>query len=117
MLVATLLFPIFLFIFGSPDGGPILTGYIGAILQGSAFLAIGLWASSLTDSQMVAAGISFFVLLGLWLSDNIGPASGGVFGQIVSYTSLINHIQGFSQGVVDSKDLIFYITVITAGLV
>jgi ABC-2 type transport system permease protein len=117
MLVATLLFPLFLFIFGSPDRGPILTGYLGALLQGSAFLAIGLWASSLTENQIVSAVVSFILLLALWLSDNIGQASGGTFGQIVGYTSLINHIQGFAQGVVDSKDVIFYLTVIGGGLV
>jgi ABC-2 type transport system permease protein len=117
MLLATLLFPLFLFIFGSPDRGPILTGYLGALLQGSAFLAIGLWASSLTENQIVSAVISFILLLALWLSDNIGQASGGIFGQIVGYTSLINHIQGFAQGVVDSKDVIFYLTVIGGGLV
>jgi ABC-2 type transport system permease protein len=117
MLAATLLFPLFLFIFGSPDAGPILTGYLGAILQGSAFLAVGLWASSLTESQIVSAVVSFIVLLALWLSDSIGQASGGIFGQIVGYTSLINHIQGFSQGVIDTKDVVFYLTVIGAGLV
>ena len=95
----------------------ILTGYLGALLQGSAFLAIGLWASSLTENQIVSAVISFILLLALWLSDNIGQASGGIFGQIVGYTSLINHIQGFAQGVVDSKDVIFYLTVIGGGLV
>jgi ABC-2 type transport system permease protein len=65
----------------------------------------------------VSAVISFILLLALWLSDNIGQASGGIFGQIVGYTSLINHIQGFAQGVVDSKDVIFYLTVIGGGLV
>ena len=117
MLVATLVFPFFLFIFGTPDVGPILTGYLGAVLQGSAFLAVGLLASSLTESQIVSAVVSFVVLLALWLSDNIGQAAGGLFGQIVGYTSLINHIQGFSQGVIDSKDVVFYLTVIGAGLV
>lgn len=117
MLAATLLFPLFLFVFGSPDAGPILTGYLGALLQGSAFLAIGLWVSSLTDSQVVAAIVTFILLLALWLSDSIGTASGGVFGQLVSYTSLITRIQGFSQGVVDSKDLIFYLTVIAGGII
>jgi ABC-2 type transport system permease protein len=117
MLVATLVFPFFLFIFGSPDVGPILTGYLGAVLQGSAFLAVGLLASSLTESQIVSAVVSFVVLLALWLSDNIGQAAGGLFGQIVGYTSLINHIQGFSQGVIDTKDVVFYLTVIGAGLV
>jgi gliding motility-associated transport system permease protein len=117
MLVATLVFPFFLFVFGTPDVGPILTGYLGAVLQGSAFLAVGLLASSLTESQIVSAVVSFVVLLALWLSDNIGQAAGGLFGQIVGYTSLINHIQGFSQGVIDSKDVVFYLTVIGAGLV
>ena len=117
MLVATLVFPFFLFIFGKPDVGPILTGYLGAVMQGSAFLAVGLLASSLTESQIVSAVVSFVVLLALWLSDNIGQAAGGLFGQIVGYTSLINHIQGFSQGVIDSKDVVFYLTVIGAGLV
>jgi ABC-2 type transport system permease protein len=117
MLVATLVFPFFLFVFGTPDVGPIITGYLGAVLQGSAFLAVGLLASSLTESQIVSAVVSFVVLLALWLSDNIGQASGGLFGQIVGYTSLINHIQGFSQGVIETKDVIFYLTVIGAGLV
>jgi ABC-2 type transport system permease protein len=117
MLVATLVFPFFLFVFGSPDVGPIVTGYLGAVLQGSAFLAVGLLASSLTESQIVSAVVSFVVLLALWLSDNIGQAAGGLFGQIVGYTSLINHIQGFSQGVIETKDVIFYLTVIGAGLV
>ncbi len=117
MLVATVLFPIFLFVFGSPDAGPILTGYLGALLQGSAFLAIGLFISSVTDSQVVSAIVTFVLLLALWLADSIGTASGGAFGTLISYVSLITRIQGFSQGVVDSKDLIFYLTVIAAGII
>jgi ABC-2 type transport system permease protein len=117
MLIPTLLFALFLFIFGNPDRGPMLTGYIGALLQGSAFLAVGLWASSLTENQIVAAVVAFIVLLTLWLSDNLGQALGGTAGQIIGYLSLVNHIQGFAQGVVDSKDVIFYLTVIGGGLV
>jgi ABC-2 type transport system permease protein len=86
-------------------------------LQGSAFLAVGLWASSLTENQIVAAVVSFIVLLVLWLSDNLGQTLGGQIGTIVSYLSLVNHIQGFAQGTVESKDVIFYLTVIAAGLV
>ena len=55
MLGLTLLFPLFLFIFGSPDTGPIITGYLGIFLQAAAFLSVGLWASSLTQNQIVAA--------------------------------------------------------------
>jgi ABC-2 type transport system permease protein len=117
MLVPTLLFALFLFVFGNPDRGPMLTGYIGAILEGGAFLAVGVWASSLTENQVVSAIVSFVLLLAFWLSDNVGQALGGTGGQIVGYLSLVNHVQGFSQGVIDSKDVVFYLTVIAAGLV
>jgi ABC-2 type transport system permease protein len=117
MLIPTLLFVVFLLIYGNPDRGPMITGYLGVILQGSAFLAVGLWASSLSENQIVAAVVSFIALLVAWLSDNIGQAVGGTLGQIVSYLSLTSHIQGFSQGTIDSKDVIFYLTVIAAGLV
>jgi ABC-2 type transport system permease protein len=117
MLGLTLLFPIFLFIFGNPDRGPILTGYLGVLLQAAAFLAVGLWASSLTQNQIVAAIIAFALLLILWLSDNLGQFLGGTIGQIVSYTSVINHFQSFPQGVIESKDVIYYLTLVVAGIV
>lgn len=117
MLLPTVVYAVFLMVFGNPDRGPMLTGYIGAILQGSAFLAVGLWASSLTENQVVSAIVSFVLLLAFWLSDNVGQALGGTAGQIVGYLSLVNHIQGFSQGVIDTKDVVFYLTVIGAGLV
>jgi ABC-2 type transport system permease protein len=117
MLALTLLFPLFLFIFGSPDKGPIITGYLGIFLQAAAFLSVGLWASSLTHNQIVAAIVSFALLLVLWLSDNLGQFLGGTIGQIVSYTSVINHFQSFPQGVIESKDVIYYLTLVIAGIV
>ncbi|MBV9170240.1 MAG: ABC transporter permease subunit [Chloroflexi bacterium] len=117
MLGLTLLFPLFLFIFGQPDSGPIITGYIGVLLQAAAFLAVGLWASSLTQNQIVAALVAFALLLILWLSDNLGQFLGGTIGTIVSYTSVINHFQSFPQGVIQTNDVIYYLTVISAGLV
>src|SRR5205085_7645490 len=117
MLGLTLLFPAFLFMFGSPDKGPIITGYIGIFLQAAAFLSVGLWASSLTQNQIVAAIISFAALLILWLSDNLGQFLGGTVGQIVSYTSVINHFQEFPHGVIETKDVIYYLTLVVAGIV
>jgi ABC-2 type transport system permease protein len=117
MLVLTLLFPAFLFMFGSPDLGPIITGYVGVFLQAAAFLAVGLWASSLTGNQIVAAIIAFALLLILWLSDNLGQFLGGTVGSIVSYTSVINHFQSFPQGVIQSNDVIYYLTLVLAGIV
>jgi ABC-2 type transport system permease protein len=117
MLSLTLLFPLFLFIFGNPDKGPIIAGYVGIFLQAAAFLSIGLWASSLTQNQIVAAIVSFAALLILWLSDNLGQFLGGTIGSIVSYTSVINHFQTFPQGVIQSNDVIYYLTLVIAGIV
>jgi ABC-2 type transport system permease protein len=117
MVGLTLLYPLFLFIFGNPDRGPIVAGYLGVLLQAGAFLAVGLWASSLTENQIVAAVLAFIFLLVLWLSDNLGQSLGGTLGTIVSYTSVINHFQDFPQGVINTKDVIYYLTMIVAGLV
>jgi len=117
MLGLTLLYPLFLFVFGNPDRGPIITGYLGVFLQAAAFLAIGLRASSMTQNQIVAAIIAFALLLVLWLSDNLGQFLGGSVGQIVSYTSVINHFNSFPQGVIQTNDVIYYLTLILAGIV
>ena len=117
MVGLTLLYPLFLFVFGNPDRGPIVAGYVGVILQASAFLAVGLWASSLTENQIVAAVLAFIFLLVLWRSDNLGQSLGGAVGTIVSYTSVINHFQDFPQGVINTKDVIYYLSMVAAGLV
>ena len=117
MLGLTLLFPLFLFIYGNPDRGPIITGYVGIFLQAAAFLSIGLWASSLTQNQIVAAIVSFALLLILWLSENLGQFLGGTIGSIISYTSVITHFQSFPQGVIQSNDVIYYLSLVLAGIV
>src|SRR5205814_4891466 len=117
MVGLTLLYPLFLFVFGNPDQGPILTGYVGVILQAAAFLAVGLWASSLTENQIVAAVLAFVFLLVLWLSDSLGQSLGGTIGTIVSYTSVANHFNDFPTGVINTKDVLYYLTMVAAGLV
>jgi ABC-2 type transport system permease protein len=117
MVGLTLVYAVFLFLWGNPDRGPIGAGYLGIILQASAFLAVGLWASSLTENQIVAAVLSFIFLLVLWLSDNLGQTLPSPVGTIVSYTSVITHFQEFPQGVINLKDVVFYLTMIVAGLV
>jgi len=117
MLALTVLYPIFLLIFGNPDKGPILAGYLGVLLQGAAFMAVGLFASSLTQNQIIAALLAFAFLLILWLSDNLGQFLGGTLGSIVSYVSVTNHFQDFPNGVINSKDVVYYLTLIAGGLV
>jgi ABC-2 type transport system permease protein len=99
---------VLLMIYGRPEVGPILAGYVGLFLLGAAFIALGTLASSLTENQIVAAAISFGLLLIFWVigwSSQI--ASGGV-GRLLSHLSLLDHFDSFPKGVIDTKDVIFY---------
>jgi ABC-2 type transport system permease protein len=109
MLLLTLVFAAFLF--------ALFAGYLGVLLQAAAFLAIGLWASSLTQNQIVAAVVAFAVLLFMWLSESLGPRLGQPVGTIVSYVSVFGHNADFARGVVTTKDTVFFLTVVAAGLV
>jgi ABC-2 type transport system permease protein len=117
MIALTLVYAVFLLLWGNPDRGPLAAGYLGIILQAAAFLAVGLWASSITENQIVAAVLAFIFLLVLWLSESIGGAISGPVGQAVTYISVTSHLQEFQQGVINLKDIVFYLTMVAAGLV
>ena len=116
MIACTLYFPALLFALGTPDQGPIVTGYLGVILQAAAFLAIGLMASSLTQNQIVAAVLTFAILLIMWLSESVANFVGRPFGDIMRYLSVTQHFQDFSRGVIDSSHVIYFLSVIAAAL-
>jgi len=116
MFGCTLYFPILLEFLGNPDEGPMVAGYVGVFLQGMAFLAIGLMASSLTQNQIVAAAITFVTLLLLWLSDALSRVVGGPAGQIASYISITKRFEDMPRGVLDTKDVIFFLSIVVACL-
>jgi ABC-2 type transport system permease protein len=116
LLVMTLYFPILLEILGNPDEGPMVGGYIGILLQGMAFLAIGLMASALTQNQIIAAAITFVTLLILWLSDLLSRTLSGPASQIAQYVSITKRFEDMPRGVIDTKDIIFFVTIIVACL-
>jgi ABC-2 type transport system permease protein len=105
-----------LFAWGKPDLKPVLVAYLGLILQGGTLLAIGVFISTTTRNQIIAGGVTFFVCLLLWLLswftafDNSGPA------QVVNYLSIVTHMENFSKGVLDSKDAVFYCSMIFFSL-
>ena len=111
MLILTLYFPILLMIFGDPDTGPILTSYLGLFLLGCASLAIGIFASSLTPNQIVSAVVAGGILFGLWFLGMVGSLIPEPLGEILSYFSLSQHFPGFVRGVVDTRDVIYYLSV------
>jgi ABC-2 type transport system permease protein len=116
MFALTLYFPALLFIFGTPDPGPIVTGYLGSILAAAALAAIGLFFSSLTESQMVAAFLAFATNLVLWLSESMSGFVNKTLGDALKFLSVTGHSQDFSRGVIDSSHLIYFLSVVVAAL-
>ena len=116
MLAMTLYFPLLLQMFGNPDRGPMVGGYLGVLLQGMAFLAIGLMASALTQNQIIAAAVTFVTLLLLWLSDSLSRQFTGIPGQVAQYVSITKRFEDMPRGVIDTKDIVFFVTVIIACL-
>ena len=116
MLAFTLYYPALLFIFGNPDRGPMIAGYIGVVLQAAAFLAVGLLASSLTQNQIVAAVLTFAILLIMWLSEAVANFVGKPASDVMRYLSVTSHFQDFSRGVIDSSHVIYFLSVVAAAL-
>jgi ABC-2 type transport system permease protein len=116
MLAVSFLHIMFLFLWGKPDLGPILAGYLGLLLIGGAYLALGLFFSSLTQNQIVAGVISFAMFLLLYVIGWSGQFVGETLGHVLEYVSFITHYQDFEKGVVDTKDILFFATFVFFGL-
>lgn len=116
MLAVSALNFIWLFAFGNPEVAPILTGYLGLLLMGGSFIALGVFISNLTRNQLVAAALTFSVLLMLLLVNWIGEGSGPVMRAVVSGLSVFQHFEDFSRGVIDTQHVIYYLSFIGFGL-
>jgi ABC-2 type transport system permease protein len=93
-------------------------GYLGIFLLGASLLALGQFLSSLTESQIVAGIWTFLVFLMLWVMDfMIRGNSGTVAGSVAQYLSILRHLNDFFRGVLDSSNLIYYVSLIVLGLV
>ncbi len=112
MLVFSAVYVVVIKAYGNADLGPVLTGYLGLFLLGGSFLAAGLFSSSLTENQIVAAVISFGILLVFWI---IG-ASSDAESSILGYLSIINHLDNFTKGVIELKGVVYYLSFIFFGL-
>jgi ABC-2 type transport system permease protein len=107
---------IFLFAYGQPDWRPMLVGYLGLLLQGGALLAIGTAISTMTKNQIIAGGATFSVCLLLWILDWVSSYETAAWAKVMSYLSVVTHYEPFSKGVMDTRDIVFYLSVIFFGL-
>ena len=105
-----------LFAYGRPDWRPILVGYLGLLLQGGCLLAIGTFISTTTRNQIIAGVATFAVCLMLWVLDWLTAFETSTWSKVVSYLSVVTHFEPFAKGVLDSKDIVFYISLIFFGL-
>ena len=109
MLALTLFYPLLVAYFARVEWGPLATGYLGLLLMGATFLGVGIFASSLTENQIVASIITFGVLLIFWVIGWSSDYLGGTWGRVLSHLSLIEHFDGFAKGVLDTRDVLYYV--------
>ncbi|MGH9480989.1 MAG: ABC transporter permease, partial [Terriglobales bacterium] len=103
-------------VYSAPDLRAAGACFLGLLLLGSAFLALGLLISSFTRNQIVAGVITFVLFLLLWVADWVTSYGSGVISHVVSYLSVTAHLQNFTQGIISVKDVVFYLSLIAAGL-
>jgi ABC-2 type transport system permease protein len=116
MLAATLLYIGVLFVYGNPEWRPLVAGYLGLLLMGGAFLSLGLLISSTTNNQIVAGVVTFVVFLLLWIIGWFADSAGPTIGPITQFLSITEHFDDFSKGIIDTKHVIYYLSLITFGL-
>jgi ABC-2 type transport system permease protein len=114
VLLLSLTIPISIALIGHPDLGQIACQYIGAMLMGAAYVAIGLWVSSLTENQIIAFILGVVVTFGLFIIGNpfVTMVLPSVMVPVFSYLSLGSHFESIGRGVIDSRDIIYYFSVI-----
>jgi ABC-2 type transport system permease protein len=116
LLALTLVYPGLVSAFTRVEWGPVLTGYLGLLLTGATFLAVGVLVSSLTENQIVAGFGAFGILLAFWIVGWGAEWASGNLRAVLQYVSIPEHIDGFSRGVIDTKDVVYYLSAIGLAL-
>lgn len=116
MLLPTLSYPIFISFLGDLDWGPVVAGYCGAVLLGSAYCAIGIFASSVTRNQIIAFIIGALICFVLTMINQMLFFFPSTLLNVISYLGIGTHFQNIAKGIVDSRDLLYFFSVIFIGL-
>lgn len=110
LLAPTLFYVITCCIFGKPDAGPIIGGYAGAVLLAAAFCAVGVFASSITKNQILSFFISFAICIVLTMLDYFAQLIPGGIYKVVTFVSARSHFMSISRGIIDTRDLIYFVS-------
>jgi ABC-2 type transport system permease protein len=116
MVALSGLFGILLVSYGNPEVPMMLSGYLGLALMATVFLAVGTLISSFTDNVVIAYVGTLFALLVLYTIGWLGETTQGAAGRIVRYASITEHFSELAKGVIDTKDLVYFATLLLIGL-
>jgi ABC-2 type transport system permease protein len=116
MLLLTGVYPLILVLYGNPETGVILSGFLGLLLLATAFVSVGLLTSSLTENQIIAAVSCLVLLLLLYVISWPADTAGETMGAVLKYVSLTEHFAEMVKGVVDTRDLAYFGSVIVLAL-
>jgi ABC-2 type transport system permease protein len=103
---------------GPIDHGAVWTGYLGLLLMSATYISIGVFTSSISDNQIVSFLLALFIgIFFHWIFDIVASTFTGVLGEIFSFLSVSTHYESVARGVIDSKDMIFFLSVIFIALI
>ena len=111
MVAPTLFYVVTVELFGSPDYGPIIAGYIGTIFLCASYTAIGIFASSITNNQIIAFFTGFIICIVLTMLDVFLIFLPAPLVTFFSYLSSTLHFNSISRGIMDSRDLLYFISI------
>ncbi len=116
LTVITFIYPIVLVAFGGQFTPSMVGGYIGFLLLGAAFISVGVFASALTESQVIAAIIGIVSLFIMYIAGSISSSIGGVVGKILDWFSLLNRYDDFSRGILGLGPVVYYLSFVAVFL-
>jgi ABC-2 type transport system permease protein len=116
MVVLSGIFGALLLVYGNPEIPMMLSGYLGLALMAMVFLAIGTLISSFTDNVVIAYVGTLFALLVLYTIGWLGETVQGTAGAMIRYASITEHFQELTKGIVDTRDLVYFVTLLVIGL-
>ena len=112
----TAIYPALLMVFGNPEVRVMATGYLGLLLMATSFVAVGLFTSSVTENQIIAAVSGLVVMLLLYIIGWPAQNAGDVLGPILTYLSITDHFAELVKGVIDTRALVYFASLIGLAL-
>ena len=116
MIGLTGIYPVLLLVFGNPEVGVMIAGYLGLLLMATAFVAVGLFTSSVTENQIIAAVSGLVAMLLLYIIGWPAQSAGEVLGPILRYLSVTDHFSELVQGIIDTRALVYFASLIGLAL-